>query len=238
MKILIGILIGIMMIVPVYSQDKANPANQKVHKVEVKEVLQTSAYTYLKVKEDTTLSWIAIPKMEAKPGEIYYTVGGMEMRNFPSKELNRTFPLVYFMDFVSKTPEGALRKNVPAQTQGSMSMPQHGTKSKLNREEIKYEPIPGGTSIAEIFKNKTKYAGKVVKVKGQVVKYNEHIMGKNWVHLQDGTSNGDEYDLVITLTDSVKPGDNVTLQGKIALDKDFGSGYFFKVLMEDAILVK
>ena len=242
MKIFSSIVISALIVLPCFSQKIEKPVTPPIHKIVVQQVLQTSGYTYLKVKEDTTINWIAIPKMEAKPGDIYYTAGGIEMRDFPSKELNRTFPLVYFMDYVSKTPEGAIKKeDAPAKTQAnkSLSMPDHGaTKAKLTRKKVIPEPIPGGTTIRELYKNKAQFNGKIVKLRGQVVKYNEHIMGKNWIHLQDGTANDEEYDLVITTNDTVELGSYISIKGKISLNKDFGSGYSFPIMMEDASLIK
>ena len=92
----------------------------------------------------------------------------------------------------------------------------------------------GGITIGELFSNKDSYANKTVLIKGQVTKVNRAIMGKNWVHLQDGTSGSGNYDLTITTQDEVSPGDVVTFEGKIALNKDFGAGYAYDVLMEDA----
>ena len=61
-------------------------------------------------------------------------------------------------------------------------------------------------------------------------------MNKNWVHLQDGTKDGDNFDLVITTLDAVNTGDVVIFEGVVTLDKDFGSGYFYEVIVEDALL--
>jgi hypothetical protein len=234
MKAILGMFMTLATVLPALSQ---NLTENKIHKLQVQAVLQTTSYTYLYVKEDSALNWIAIPKMEASEGEVYYSSGGMEMRNFFSRELDRTFPLVYFMDFISKKPEGAIKREVPASETQQLTMPEHGAKPKIPKARVYVEPAPAGIRIAELFKNKDKYAGKVVKIRGQVVKFNDHIMGRNWVHLQDGTSFDDNYDLTVTLLKTVKVGDQVTLKGVISLDKDFGSGYSFIVLMEDADVI-
>ncbi|MCF6352598.1 MAG: hypothetical protein L3J06_06275 [Cyclobacteriaceae bacterium] len=93
-------------------------------------------------------------------------------------------------------------------------------------------------TIAELFANKNNYANKTVKIKGEVKKYNSKIMSKNWIHLQDGTEHSGENDLTITSQMEVKTGDIVTFEGKIILDKDFGSGYFYKIIMEDGKVVE
>jgi hypothetical protein len=59
-------------------------------------------------------------------------------------------------------------------------------------------------------------------------------MGKNWVHIQDGTEYQGGFDLTITTDGQVAVGETVTFEGKIVLDKDFGYGYSYPVLMEEA----
>jgi hypothetical protein len=80
--------------------------------------------------------------------------------------------------------------------------------------------------------------GKAVLVRGKVVKYNPGIMGKNWIHLRDGTgspANGSN-DVLVTTMSTAKVGDIVTIKGTVRTDKDFGSGYAYKVLIEEATL--
>lgn len=210
-----------------YAQADRNN-QQKVHLAVVQEVLQTSNYTYLYVKSDTSLQWLAVPSMTIKVGDTCYFKGGLVMPDFKSKELNKTFDNVIFMESVGKTPEGA--------TKPASGIPEHGAKTKPGKLEVVIEPAPDGISIAELFKNKANYDGKVVKIKGQVVKFKPAIMGKNWVHLQDGSSFGDKFDLTATLNTTLKVGDIVTIESKVTLNKDFGSGYFFEVILEDAVV--
>ena len=230
-KIVIGISVFCIALSG-FAQNNAQTSKsvpQGVHKVVIQEVLQTTSYTYLNVKEGNTTEWIAVPKMEAKTGETVYHTGGMVMTDFKSKELNRSFPKILFMNGVSMTPDGSEQKGV--------EMPTHTGKPKIEKKDLNIEKAKGGITIGELFKQKDAFSGKNVKIKGKVIKYNEGIMGKNWIHLQDGTSFGEEFDLAITTLDTVKAGDIVILEGKISLNKDFGSGYFFKVIMEEAKLV-
>jgi hypothetical protein len=77
-------------------------------------------------------------------------------------------------------------------------------------------------------------AGKPIAVRGKVVKFNAQILGHNWLHLQDGTG-----DLTITTADSAAPvaiGDVVVARGTLSLNKDFGGGYSYPVIVEDATL--
>ena len=107
-----------------------------------------------------------------------------------------------------------------------------------NKADIRIEPCAGCITIGKLFADKKSYSGKKVKVKGVITKVNEAIMEKNWVHIQDGTDSEGEFDLTITTTRSVSVGDTVTFEGTITLDKDFGYGYFYNILMEDGDIVK
>lgn len=93
--------------------------------------------------------------------------------------------------------------------------------------------------LAELFKNKDKYEGKKIVVTGKVVKVNNGILNRNWVHINDGSKCGNiECDLTITTEDEVENGAQVTFEGKITLNKDFGAGYHYHLIMEEAELKK
>lgn len=119
-----------------------------------------------------------------------------------------------------------------------MTGQQHQAKSVAPKADIKIIPCEDCTTIEKLMADKKSFSGKTIKVKGVVTKVNEQIMGKNWVHIQDGTESGGEFDLTITTMQPAAVGDTVTFEGKIALDKDFGYGYFYSVIMEDGNIVK
>jgi len=104
----------------------------------------------------------------------------------------------------------------------------------IEKVNVAIEPCTDCITIAKLFADKKSYSGKVVKIKGQVTKFNPEIMGKNWVHIQDGSEFEGGFDLTVTTNIKVVLGEIVTFEGKIALDKDFGYGYFYNVLMEEA----
>lgn len=209
------------------AQSVANPA---MHEVKVNEVVQTSNYTYLKVTDNGAENWIAVPSQEAAVGETYYYDQALEMKNFKSKELDRTFETIYFVQGISKEPVAVATE------------PQMGAKAVQPtltiKEGISVAPAEGGVSIAKLFASRNDYSGKKIKMKGQVVKVNEEVMGKNWIHIQDGTKDGENFDLTITTLDKVAIDDVVTFEGTITLKKDFGYGYSYEVIMEDAKLLK
>jgi hypothetical protein len=166
------------------------------------------------------------------------------MVNFHSQELNRDFPTILFISQISAEQEKQAMSHPEKITQQS-TMPQAmmgsevhtGRKKVPEAENLLVKPV-GGLTIAKLYADKTKYGGKKVKVKGSVVKVNNQIMGRNWVHLQDGTKHGEEYDLTCTTQEIVSVGDVITFEGVISLDRDFTSGYFYPVIMEEAVVEK
>ena len=159
------------------------------------------------------------------------------MPDFKSTELKRTFESVLFLSAVTNADEidpekGLVDPNAPKEDV------KPAKQATLNKLELNIEGVEGSVRIAELFENKKDYAGKKIKVKGEVTKFSAAIMGKNWVHFQDGTEFEGAYDLMITCQEQVSVGDVVVFEGVITLDKDFGAGYFYKVIMEEAVVVK
>jgi hypothetical protein len=115
----------------------------------------------------------------------------------------------------------------------SMSRETNKSNISIEKMNVKVEPCQGCTTISNLIANKQSFSGKVIKVKGRVTKFNPEIMGKNWVHVQDGSEFNGGFDLTITTNERVSIGDTLTFEGKIALDKDFGYGYFYSILMEE-----
>lgn len=209
-------------------QTQKSADNQSdIHKIAVEEVLQTPTYTYLFGQVDGKSQWLATLKLNASVGDTYYYNGGLEMVNFDSKELDRTFESVLFLQGVYTSENDLIGGS---DISGSPEI----TNSATSSIGSVINPAEGGVTIAELMTNKSNYADKTVKLRGKVVKYNAGIMSKNWIHLQDGTSNGEENDIVVTTEMSTKVGDIITIEGIITLDKDFGAGYFYKILIEDA----
>ena len=202
----------------------AAPA-ENMHTVVARDLIQTSGYTYLLMNENGKEYWAAVSRFEAEKGKTYYYKDGMEMTNFKSKELNRTFENILFIQDFSDQPIQE-KKQEPLTTKGKQSLEKVAG--------IKVEPVSGGVKIADIFANKGNYAGKTVKVTGQVVKFNPEIMNKNWVHIQDGSESNGSYDLTVTTMETVAVGSVVTFEGVLAVDKDFGYGYKYDVIMEDS----
>jgi len=218
-----------------------------IHTIVIEDVIQTSQYTYLQFKEtgnpdvnEKDTLWCAVSAMEAQKGDKFYYKGGFPMENFPSKELNRTFAKILFIDDLSKNPDFVKKEIAAVPSHNSMSSTDTNIsrKPKIEKLDIKIDAVSGGISIGDLFTKKNSYSNKTVKVKGQVTKFSPEIMGKNWIHFQDGTSSKDgKFDLTITTDQTVKVGDILIFEGKIALNKDLGYDYFYEVIMEDAKIV-
>ncbi|NPA68540.1 MAG: hypothetical protein GXO50_08030 [Chlorobi bacterium] len=233
----ITVISAIMFILISCGENKNNATKEKdlkgMHEISVSEVLQTNNYTYLFAKENGKEFWLAVPSIEAEKGDIFYYDDGLLMRNFYSKELNRDFDEIIFLESVRKTANTDIEKSSASDENMTTST---GRVPQFKKENIIVTPVSGGISIAELYENKAKYAGKTVKVAGVVMKVNEAVMDKNWVHIQDGSEYDNKFDLTITTSATVKKGDEVVFEGKLSLDKDFGYGYVYEILLEDAVL--
>jgi hypothetical protein len=203
----------------------ATPAGDGVVTGKVKSVEQVANYTYLLVKGKGPAYWVAIPSREIAEGSVISYRGGMLMEDFYSKELDRTFDKVLFVD--------ALEGDLPPAMD---LMPGSSQGSNLNVEKLNIEPEPGegAVSIAELYAHPAEYEGKTLRISGQVAKFNGGIMERNWIHLQDGTEFEGNYDLTITSQESFEVGQQVTVEGILALNRDFGYGYSYKILLEEA----
>ncbi|SHF66545.1 hypothetical protein SAMN05444274_107107 [Mariniphaga anaerophila] len=213
----------------------ATVGSQKVF--EVSEVIQANSYTYLKVKENQGERWVAVTKQDINPGDVFYYDEALQMNNFHSKDLDRTFDVVYFVNQISKDPISNQSMGVMPGMGGMMGSSHSGKVEPGKKGSIHLEKADSELTIAEVFGNRKEYAGKEIEIRGVVVKVNRQIMGKNWIHIQDGTNSDGKFDLTITSQDIAEVNDEVTFKGKITLEKDFGSGYYYDVIMEDAALV-
>ncbi|MBK8426855.1 MAG: SH3-like domain-containing protein [Lewinellaceae bacterium] len=193
------------------------------HKVVVAEALNTDKYSYLRVKENGEEKWIAISKRDVKIGGNYLYTGGLMKKNFQSKEFNRVFETVYLVSDFREEGAGAA-----GAAQGGMPPAAGALEPPKN-----LKPAPGAIKISDLVANIRKYDGKVVKVTGKCVKVNPMIMGRNWLHIQDGS--GKNIDLTVTTTENIPLGAIITLEGTIAVDKDFGAGYRYAYIMEGAV---
>ncbi|MDO9037470.1 MAG: hypothetical protein Q7U59_03880, partial [Lutibacter sp.] len=210
--------------------DATTAPKTDIHKIVVKEAVDGGNYAYLNVEENGQNYWMAITNTPVTVGDTYYYDGGMVMKDFESKQLNKTFDEIIFTSTIRTTElseEPTVKDENP-----------HTAAPVAVQNDVKIEKPKNGTSLAELFSAKKSFSAKSIIVKGKVVKVNNGIMNKNWVHIVDGTQFENKNDLTITTTETVNIGDIVTFKGVVVLDKDFGQGYVYDILMEEAKLVK
>ncbi|MFN8357062.1 MAG: GW dipeptide domain-containing protein [Spirosomataceae bacterium] len=202
----------------------AAPAD--AHQVTALEVLQAERYTYVKVKENNDTYWIATVKFDAKVGNTYLYRGGLLKTNFESQEHKRTFDKIYL---VSEIIDAA------AHPGGNMSQAPTAATDATPLNKPLTETVKDAIKLDVLLKNKEKYVGKLVVIYGKCIKANYGIMGKNWIHLQDGTKkDGKTCEITITTNENIPLGAIIALEGKVVLNKDFGAGYTYDILIEDA----
>jgi ribosomal protein S17 len=205
----------------------------------VVETMNAAGYTYVQVDTGSEKIWAAAPEFQVKVGDSVAVPEGMPMPNYHSKTLNRDFDMVYFVPAVmvggaegmaaasTGAPAGAPTGEMP-----SGHPPIGGTKA----EDVDLTGIAkaeGGKSVEEIYAGKAELKGKEIAVRGKVVKFSPDIMGKNWIHLQDGTGAEGTNDLTVTTSVTAKVGDTVLVNGVLTADKDFGHGYQYDLIIED-----
>jgi len=230
MKILQVILVGLLLFIGCKKDEGYDKMNNKPgeQSVKVLETIDASDYTYVRAEGNGKEIWLAVDRNDLKAGDEFTYSNPLVMKNFKSKALNRVFDEILF---VSSAPSMEVHTSIPD------SLKQQ--KSRLTKEEvenIKVDPAPDGISIGDLYKNKAQYENKIVTVRGKVVKINSNIMNRNWVHLVDGTSFEDKSDLTFTTNETLQAGDVVTLKGTVALDKKYGEGYVYPLIVEGAVL--
>ena len=202
-------------------------------KGKVTETMNAANYTYVCVDTGSEKVWAAGPQCEVKVGDEVTIPQGAPMQNFHSNTLNRDFEVIYFVAAIlgpngqSPSKQGQMATgHAPA---GDTSVPANIDVTDLTKPE-------GGKTVAELFAQQADLTGKEVTVRGKVVKFNANILGKNWLHLQDGSgdSAAKTNDLTVTTAETVKVGDTVLVTGKLVVNKDFGFGYQYDVMIEEA----
>ncbi|TKB23777.1 DNA-binding protein [Desulfopila sp. IMCC35006] len=237
----------------------AAPLNIPTISGTVIETMNASGYTYMLVESGATKTWVAIPATPVEKGAAIEYYKGMVKKNFTSKTLDRTFDTVVFSSGLAgqKTetaPQPVIEKEndsfsaavkaektdtkiAPAMEMSGGSL---GAIAPLEDISIEKAAAANGYTVEKIFTDAKELAGKKIQVHGKVVKFNPLIMGKNWIHLQDGTGNPmqNSHDLVVTSSETVEVGSIVTIEGVLAANKDFGAGYKYAAIVEDAAIIK
>ena len=195
------------------------------------ETIDASGYTYVQVAVNGEDIWLAGPKTTLTKGDSVNVDTSSPMNNFHSKTLNRDFPIIYFVNSFSGD---AQQSNSPTTNLPAGHQPVGDTHTTKTSNITLTKPVKraeGGHTIAEILSNKKELSGKVIKVRGKVTKFTADIMSKNWIHIIDGSNDGD---LTIITDQIAEAGQMIMVEGTVLLDKDFGYGYFYELLIDNA----
>jgi hypothetical protein len=217
---------------PRMTQDMKSQQDMSSLSGKVLESMDSGGYTYVNIENAGRQTWVAVPRTKVTVGQDISFQPGAVMTNFQSKTLNRTFKTIVFSGGVIGRHETE-----------SVGTPANHTPPKVPADmTIKVEKAPGpdAYTVAELYEKRSSLDKKSVVVRGKVVKFSANIMGKNWIHIQDGS--GDPLkgtnDILVTSHDTAKAGDIVTAKGTLYKDKDFGSGYKYSVIVEEAGIKK
>ena len=245
----------------------ADPKSDAALSGTVLETFDSGGYTYLQLDNGHEKIWAAISSATITVGQQIALINGPVMKDFHSRSLDRTFPEIIFSAGIkgqqtAKTEETKSGANphgaAPADAEASfMSALKSGQgdapieidpalasggsiKAIVNYQEIKVDKITDGYQVVDIFTSAADLNGKTVKVRGKVVKVSPNIMGSNWLHIQDGSGDPmhNTHDLVVTSEQLAKEGDVIVVEGVMAAKKDFGAGYFYEAIIEQAKISK
>ena len=238
-------------------------SNQNVTAGTVVETMDAGGYTYILVRNSSGDQWVAIPETAVQKGQAIEYYNGMVMKDFTSQKLGRSFSNIIFSNGLvtdskqltasaNKEPAqpdsfaaAVAKEQQQAQEPEASSLPQlspgsMGAVVPLNDVSVEKAEGDNAYTVGELFEQAEKLNNSTIRVRGRVVKFNPMIMGRNWIHLQDGTGNPmkNSHDLVVTSKETVKIDDVITMEGKVAAKKDFGAGYRYEVIIEEAKVIR
>lgn len=204
----------------------AAPSSSSQIRGEVLETMNAGEYTYMRLGTPKGDFWAAVPQTNVKKGATVTVEVQMLAEKFQSNTLHRTF---------EKLAMGVLAPD--AASTPATSAAQHMA-SEAGAGDVNVARAPGGLTVAEAWAKRSELKDKPVLIRGKVVKFLGGIMGKNWIHLRDGSGSHAQHndDITVTTHDNARVGDVVTVNGTVHVDSDFGSGYSYPVIIEDAKL--
>jgi len=195
----------------------------------VLEVQHAGSFTYLRVKTKDGETWAATTRAPIDKGAEVRLVNTIVMTDFESKSLKRKFDKIVFGELAGTGADASRRRSEVAAAHAGVA-----TAPALGDVKVPKASGPDARTIAEIVTGRAALKDKTVLVRGKVVKYNPGILGRNWIHLRDGSGSASDktYDVLVTSKNEVKIGDIVLVKGVVRTDKDFGAGYSYPVMIE------
>ena len=232
----------------------ASSQGQQIIQGKVLETLSGAGYTYLQIEAAQGKTWVAIPKTKVSAGQEVAMQPGMMMKSFESKALKRVFEEIIFSPGLAEpavaaaapieggTPTLRAELGAPMDDATVEKLSGGSSRAVVPANELKIEKAEGAgaETVAECFEKAADLNKKKVRVKGKVVKFSRMIMGKNWLHIQDGSGDPSKntHDLVVTTLEEAEKDSIVTVEGLLYKDKDFGAGYRYAAIIEDAKIIK
>lgn len=215
---------------------------------EVLETLDAPGFTYIRMRTGGKETWAAVNRANVRVGSTVTIQGSMIADSFESTALGRKFEHMVFgtlVDADKLPPKPRVRPVVDEDDpHAGLELSSRSRKlidaTKNPLPPLRVDKAPNGRTVAEVWASRIKFDGKPVVVRGRVVKFIDGVMGKNWLHLQDGSglAGAGNTDLVVTTLQSARVGDVVTVTGRVRNDQDFGAGYSYQVLVEDATITR
>ena len=212
--------------------DKPAPAMPAQLKGKVLEVLDAAPYTYLRLGTREGQTWAAIPNSPVSKGAEVTIDNPMLVEKFQSKSLKRTFDRIVFGSIAGT---GATSPVDMAAAHAGV-----GKGTPVGSVKVEKAEGPDARTVAEVVIGKDRLKDKTVLIRGKVVKFTPQVMGRNWVHLQDGSGSASDntHDVLVTTKDKAAIWDVVLARGVVPTDKDLLSGYSYNVLIEEASVQK
>lgn len=211
----------------------------------VLESQDAAGYTYVRLKTVDGEKWAAVAQSKVVKGETVKVDVQMMVDNFESKTLNRRFDAIAFGTIAGRAtaapPKLAMKPSGPASMppRPMTSAAQHMTAPDAPSISVKRAEGKDARTIGELLTSSASLDGQSVTLRGKIVKFNSGIMGKNWIHLRDGSkAGGEDADITVTTDAVAAVGDVVIVKGKVSVDKDFGAGYRYAVIIENANISK
>lgn len=198
----------------------------------VEENVPAGSYTYTRVKPaNGEAVWVAHTGGPPEVGSTVVVPANMPMRDFHSDTLKRDFPLVYFAESLNggAASAPAAATALPAGHPSTSAAPAPAAVPILG-------PPAGKRTVEQLWSERASLNGREVTVSGKVVKITEGVLGRNWVHLRDGSGAEGTNDLTVTTSGSATVGQEVIAKGIVAIDQDFGAGYVYPVILSGASL--
>ncbi len=208
--------------------------DNEIHSITVLEIIPASKYVYLKVKEDNDPFWIATKKREIDSDSTYFYREALLKTDFKSKIHNRVFDTIYLVNKLVTQMHGA--KYTSENSDSNQRKERKKEPVEVTTHEDKNINYKIYSEISALLDDPDKFDGQAVQIKGRCVKVNNNIMKKNWIHLKDGSQ--DDFDLIITTNMSSQEGDIITIRAFVALNKDYGAGYSYDLVLENGAIIQ